>query len=81
MQTASEIATAIPVVGDTVSVCLSVVATILSNIDASGQMPEFLRQCRSKLVHVQQLLTNFDAKKLTASGITNDYFEDLTAEL
>ena len=53
MKMASEVASAIPVVGDTVSMCLGVIATILSNLDASGQMPEFLRQCRSKLVHVQ----------------------------
>ena len=43
MALASEVATAIPVVGSTVSACLSVISIILTNIDASMKMPEFLR--------------------------------------
>lgn len=81
MKIASEAANAIPVVGGTVSTVLNVISIILQDIDASIRMPEFLRQCRSKLVHVQQLLTDFDSHKLTSAGITNDYFEELQGQL
>ncbi len=43
MKIASEAAGAIPVIGGTVSTCLSVISVILTNIDASIKMPEFLR--------------------------------------
>lgn len=44
-------------------------------------MPEFLRKCRSKLVHINALLVNFEDKKLVSSGITADFFEELQVQL
>jgi len=52
MMDASKLVSSAPLVGGAVAACLAAIGFILICLDASQKMPDYLKNCRSKLVHI-----------------------------